>query len=313
MAANFRSDEAGSAIVDWVGFSFYTSEQIRKMSVKKISVPECLNIKGAPVIGGLYDPAMGPINDNESCKICGQLSSSCQGHCGHIDLATEIFNPLLFPTLLTLIQNMCFSCHMFKRKKEKVHAYIAQLKLILKGDIVSARRMSDNVTGTDVVIDPDDEYNDEDEDANYNQVNFEQHTWTSAQHREARSILIKFKAERIKKCQNCLRDNPKISSPELGTINILFKDAMMRANVISGQPMNEMSSGQLLPSTVKGHLSKLWKNEPQMCSFLCDIQQKRLDFSLGGKGYMIFFMEVLLVPPNQFRPASMNSDGREGA
>lgn len=38
--------------------------------MKKISVPECLNIKGAPVIGGLYDPAMGPINDNESYVFC---------------------------------------------------------------------------------------------------------------------------------------------------------------------------------------------------------------------------------------------------
>lgn len=80
--------------------------------------------------------------------------------------------------------------------------------------------MSDN--GTDVVVDPEDENDDEDEGANYNQVNFEQDTWTSAQHMEARSILIKFKAEKIKKCQNCSRENPKISSPELGTITIVM-------------------------------------------------------------------------------------------
>lgn len=122
----------------------------------------------------------------------------------------------------------------------QVHAYIAQLKLILKGDIVSARRMSDNVTGTDVVIDPNDEYNDEDEDANYNQVNFEQHTWTSAQHREARSILIKFKAERIKKCQNCLRDNPKISSPELGTINIVMNQTFLPFHLHKSDYLNDV-------------------------------------------------------------------------
>ncbi|RZR92239.1 hypothetical protein BHM03_00020545 [Ensete ventricosum] len=41
-------------------------EEIRKISVKKITKPDLLDAKNSPVPDGLYDPALGPLNDNDS-------------------------------------------------------------------------------------------------------------------------------------------------------------------------------------------------------------------------------------------------------
>jgi DNA-directed RNA polymerase I subunit RPA1 len=42
-----------------VSFSFLTSEDIRRISVKQITNPGVLEY-GRPVLDGLYDPALGP-------------------------------------------------------------------------------------------------------------------------------------------------------------------------------------------------------------------------------------------------------------
>lgn len=67
LSTNFmRLEQAASEVVDSVRFSFYTAEEIRKISVKKITKPDLLDSKSAPIPDGLYDPALGPINDADS-------------------------------------------------------------------------------------------------------------------------------------------------------------------------------------------------------------------------------------------------------
>jgi len=46
--------------VSSVSFSFYTSDEIRKLSVKQITNPVTLDNLGHPTTGGLYDLALGP-------------------------------------------------------------------------------------------------------------------------------------------------------------------------------------------------------------------------------------------------------------
>jgi len=58
--------QAPSEVVDSVKFSFYSSDDIRKLSVKKITCPDLLDVKGTPVPNGLYDPALGPMNETDS-------------------------------------------------------------------------------------------------------------------------------------------------------------------------------------------------------------------------------------------------------
>ena len=43
-----------------VSFSFLTSDEIRRISVRKITNPVLLDDLNRPNVGGLYDPALGP-------------------------------------------------------------------------------------------------------------------------------------------------------------------------------------------------------------------------------------------------------------
>jgi len=47
--------------IDSVHFSLYPSDDIRKISVKAITNPNTYDGMGHPNRGGLYDPALGPV------------------------------------------------------------------------------------------------------------------------------------------------------------------------------------------------------------------------------------------------------------
>lgn len=47
-----------------VRFGFFTDDEVRKHSLVKITNPNLLDILNKPLPGGLYDPAMGPLDVN---------------------------------------------------------------------------------------------------------------------------------------------------------------------------------------------------------------------------------------------------------
>ena len=47
-------------------FGFYKPDEVRRISVKKITKSEIIDLKGSAVPDGVYDPALGPINDTDS-------------------------------------------------------------------------------------------------------------------------------------------------------------------------------------------------------------------------------------------------------
>ncbi len=49
-------------MVEAVGFNFYTNEEVHAISVKQITSPILFDNLRNPVSGGLYDPALGPID-----------------------------------------------------------------------------------------------------------------------------------------------------------------------------------------------------------------------------------------------------------
>jgi len=51
--------------VQSVSFSFLTTEDIRRISVKQIVNPTLLDDLNRPNLGGLYDPALGPSDRND--------------------------------------------------------------------------------------------------------------------------------------------------------------------------------------------------------------------------------------------------------
>eukprot|EP00158_Paraphelidium_tribonemae_P008575 Partr_v1_DN28614_c1_g2_i4_m50572 putative dna-directed RNA polymerase len=117
-------------------FSFASSEDILKLSVKSLNNPETFDpVTNYPTKGGLYDGALGPYDRSELCATCNLDSFSCPGHFGHVHLAVPLYHPLLFKHMFNLLRSTCFSCHHLKMRKAKSHRYLARLKLARAGMI----------------------------------------------------------------------------------------------------------------------------------------------------------------------------------
>ena len=59
-----------------VKFSFFSDEDVRKISVKKITKDQYLDVMGRPEPGGLYDPHLGPLEETVSYLLSLSLSLS---------------------------------------------------------------------------------------------------------------------------------------------------------------------------------------------------------------------------------------------
>ena len=79
-----------SSTVSSVSFSFLTTEDIHRISVKQITNPVLLDNLNQPNIGGLYDPALGPTTSRDMSVLrrlpwhLAQFSSDVQ----HVDWDT---------------------------------------------------------------------------------------------------------------------------------------------------------------------------------------------------------------------------------
>ena len=57
---------------------------------------------------------------------------------------------------------------------------------------------------------------------------------------------------------------------------------------------------------VRAILERLWENEAQLCSFICDIQGHQP--SQKNDGYLMFLLKTIVVPPTKFRPPSKGGE-----
>ncbi|PPD87092.1 hypothetical protein GOBAR_DD15973 [Gossypium barbadense] len=253
--------EGATDSVDAVWFNFMTTEEVRKHSVLKLTNANLLDFMNRPMPGGLYDPVLGPLEDRTPCKSCGLLKLHCPGHCGHIDLVSPIYNPLLFNFLHTLIQRTCFFCYHFRAERTEVEKCISQLKLIGKGDIVGAKRLDSD--SKDSSSHPENSEGCRKLGSRLHEseaVNPKE--WTSLQLTEAMSVLNKFLKVKYKRCKNCDAKNPAITKPtfdscgsllsQLGILKspgFLLQSGMsgsqMRENVIRGCKMADTFSGEV--------------------------------------------------------------------
>ena len=99
---------------------YATAMQIRKLSVKQIVSPIVFDNLRNAVPGGLYDPAMGPLEHSGQCSTCKQGYMACPGHFGHIELAVPVYNPLVFTTLFKLLRCTCLHCYRLKLAQAEV-------------------------------------------------------------------------------------------------------------------------------------------------------------------------------------------------
>lgn len=121
-----------------VSFSFLTPEQVRRQSVKSITSPLTFDALNHPVIGGLYDPALGPVEKSGRCSTCGLGATQCPGHFGHIDLCLPVYNPLTFPQLFQVLRLTCLYCHKLRMSTTRSALYWGKLKLLQGGLLMEA-------------------------------------------------------------------------------------------------------------------------------------------------------------------------------
>ncbi|KUL88690.1 hypothetical protein ZTR_05210 [Talaromyces verruculosus] len=115
-----------------VDFSVYTSEDIKKISVKRIFNTPSLDSLHNPIPNSLYDPALGAWGDHV-CTTCRASSWSCPGHPGHIELPVPVWNVTFFDQVYRLLRAKCDYCHRFRIARIEIHAYICKLRLLQYG------------------------------------------------------------------------------------------------------------------------------------------------------------------------------------
>ncbi|KAB5591960.1 DNA-directed RNA polymerase [Ceratobasidium theobromae] len=116
-----------------ISFSFLSSQDVRRISVKQVVNPVLLDDLNRPNIGGLYDPALGPSERGDVCATCCLNSFSCPGHFGHIELPSPVFHPLFMINMLNLLRGVCMWCHQFKMAGGEKVKYEAKLMLLERG------------------------------------------------------------------------------------------------------------------------------------------------------------------------------------
>ena len=63
--------------IERASFSFYDADEVRKISVKRITNPVLFDGLNNPVSDGLYDPALGPTDGKTTCVTCKFPGTMC--------------------------------------------------------------------------------------------------------------------------------------------------------------------------------------------------------------------------------------------
>ncbi len=121
-------------IIDHIRFTCLGPEDIKKMSVAKLIVPDTYNEDGYPIDGGLIDQRMGVVDPGLKCKTCGGRSKTCVGHFGHIELVRPVVHPEFAKTIYYLFQTTCFNCHKVLLSNEQINAGKEKFNILISDE-----------------------------------------------------------------------------------------------------------------------------------------------------------------------------------
>lgn len=91
-------------------------DEILKGSVAEITNRETY-VNNKPVIGGLFDPRMGPIDPGVICPTDGLDYMKCPGYFGHIKLARPVFYYQYLGTIVKILRCVCIKCSSLRISK----------------------------------------------------------------------------------------------------------------------------------------------------------------------------------------------------
>ncbi|MGC8671726.1 MAG: DNA-directed RNA polymerase subunit A', partial [Candidatus Micrarchaeia archaeon] len=106
-----------------IKFGVFSPEQIRKMSVAKLTVPDTYNEDGYPIDNGLLDQRLGVIEPGLVCKTCGGRARECPGHFGHIELVRPVIHSEFAKIIYMLLRSTCQKCHRILLNDEQIEEF----------------------------------------------------------------------------------------------------------------------------------------------------------------------------------------------
>ena len=178
MAEQLRRPEPVSREVSALSFGFFTADEARRLSVKRITATEVLDRLDNAVPDGLYDPALGPTDPKGTtetaatapvkriantppparlrtdtkhapllhvagtCATCRLGYAHCPGHFGRVELPLPVYNPLVFSTVLRLLRSACLHCGGFRMGVARTALFCRKLRLLAGGHLAEASRVS---------------------------------------------------------------------------------------------------------------------------------------------------------------------------
>lgn len=325
-----------------VAFQSYAASEMQKMSCRKIANAETFDALLHPTAGGLYDPTLGPTDQQEHCSTCGLSAIQCPGHFGHISLPLPVYHPLFFSNMYQLLRCSCWCCCRLLATRFKVHVLEGQLRLLERGLISQAAELEAHVTCGLVEVSgaggvtgggapSDDEtllaieryvrmcLQEEGDHGNQElDVVKTKHIWEL----KRQSVLQFFKTCVGSKCPNChapvrpIRQEYRarvFQRPLSQKMATLWVAAQRQ---LTGNGTGEVSTESLAdclkqkyvtPLEARSHLRKLLESEHHLLTlaFGCLAPDTSKDMPGSASPADVFFLDILPVPPSRFRPVSV--------
>ncbi|KAK9892524.1 hypothetical protein WA026_020509 [Henosepilachna vigintioctopunctata] len=130
-----------------ISFNIFTNDDMKKLSVTKITTPLTFDSLGHPLNGGLYDKSLGPMTEkSDPCRTCQKNLSNCPGHFGYIELPLPVVNPIFHKTIGMILKISCLNCYCLQIPVHIKKALSIQIKLLNGGRIAEAVNIESMIT-----------------------------------------------------------------------------------------------------------------------------------------------------------------------
>lgn len=139
-------------LIDYIKFGVLSPEQIKRLSVAKLTVPDTYNEDGYPIDGGLLDQRLGVIDPGLVCKTCGARAKVCPGHFGHIELIRPVIHSEFSKIIYMLLQSTCQECGRVLLSEEQISDVREDLKEVIVGSDEIFESESDKVNDKNQIM-----------------------------------------------------------------------------------------------------------------------------------------------------------------
>ncbi len=93
-----------------IQFGLFSPEDIRKISHIRIITPDTYDEDGLPIDSGLMDGRLGTVEPGHRCRTCGNRTTECTGHFGHIELARPVIHVGFASKIQKILRAICRQC-----------------------------------------------------------------------------------------------------------------------------------------------------------------------------------------------------------